>query len=148
LVLSGNRLYGTTENGGLGGFGAIFCVNTNGLNFTNLYNFTGGADGANPAGQLILVGNLLYGTTSAGGTTGNGTIFALNLAGTPPGRTQLNVRPGGAAAILSWTGSPTAYFLQSATSVNGPFSTVPSATSPYTNSFSQEQQFFRLVSNY
>jgi len=47
-------------------------------NFNVLYNFTGGADGANPQTGLILdaAGNL-YGTTSAGGSSGEGTVFKL-----------------------------------------------------------------------
>lgn len=43
-----------------------------------IYSFTGGADGAVPAASLILdsAGNF-YGTTSAGGTAGCGTVFEL-----------------------------------------------------------------------
>jgi uncharacterized repeat protein (TIGR03803 family) len=42
-----------------------------------LYKFTGGADGGTPNGLIIdKLGNL-YGTTSAGGATGNGTVFKL-----------------------------------------------------------------------
>ena len=148
LVLSGKLLYGTTEYGGLGGFGNIFVVDTNGLHFTNLYNFTGGSDGAFPAGQLVMAGNILYGTTSAGGAGGNGTVFALNLAGTPPSSTTLTIRLNANNAVLTWPGPATSYFLQSATSVNGPFATVPSATSPCTNALAGVPQFFRLVSNY
>jgi uncharacterized repeat protein (TIGR03803 family) len=44
-----------------------------------LYTFTGGSDGASPVAGLIFdaAGNL-YGTTSAGGTHGAGTIFELS----------------------------------------------------------------------
>jgi uncharacterized repeat protein (TIGR03803 family) len=45
--------------------------------FKVLYKFTGGADGASPNGLIFdKLGNL-YGTTSAGGATGNGTVFKL-----------------------------------------------------------------------
>ena len=45
--------------------------------FKVLYEFTGGADGGTPNGLIIdKLGNL-YGTTSAGGATGNGTVFKL-----------------------------------------------------------------------
>ena len=65
----------------------MFAVNTNGTYFTNLYNFTGGSDGAKPAGELVLFSNILIGTASSGGDTslnngGNGTVFGLNTNGT------------------------------------------------------------------
>ena len=50
--------------------------------FTTLHSFTGGSDGANPNAGLILSSNTLYGTTCIGGTSGNGTVFALNTDGT------------------------------------------------------------------
>ncbi len=50
--------------------------------FTNLYNFTGGSDGANPRARLILSGNTLYGTSMYGGSSGNGTVFVMNTDGT------------------------------------------------------------------
>jgi uncharacterized repeat protein (TIGR03803 family) len=48
-----------------------------------LHSFTGGADGADPAAGLILdkKGNL-YGTTSGGGTSNQGTVFKLDTTGT------------------------------------------------------------------
>jgi uncharacterized repeat protein (TIGR03803 family) len=39
LVLSGNTLYGTTQNGGSLGGGAVFKLNTDGNNYINLKNF-------------------------------------------------------------------------------------------------------------
>jgi uncharacterized repeat protein (TIGR03803 family) len=88
LVLSGNVLYGTTENGGFFGDGTIFRINTDGSGFTNLYNFTAlnpdastNSDGANPAGTLLLIGNVLYGTASTGGAQGLGTVFSITTDG-------------------------------------------------------------------
>ena len=80
LVLSGNFLYGVTPYGGTTGNGVVYAVSTNGLIFTNLYNFTGGNDGANPQGGLTLSGNTLYGS-AGGGSLGNGTLFAINTNG-------------------------------------------------------------------
>jgi uncharacterized repeat protein (TIGR03803 family) len=82
LVLSGNTLYGTASAGGSAGKGTVFAVNTDGSNYTNLYNFTGGNDGAEPAAGLILSGSTLYGTASEGGSSGVGTVFAVNTNGT------------------------------------------------------------------
>jgi uncharacterized repeat protein (TIGR03803 family) len=81
LFLSGNTLYGTAAYGGTNGSGTVFAFNTNGMGFTNLYNFTGGSDGAFPSGGLILLSNTLYGTAYGGGS-GFGTVFALNTDGT------------------------------------------------------------------
>ena len=94
LVLGGNTLYGTAEQGGTDGQGTVFAVNTNGTGFTTLHSFTAlhynsgidsyiNSDGAEPfyAG-LILAGNTLYGTASQGGASGHGTVFAVNTDGT------------------------------------------------------------------
>jgi len=69
-----------TPYGGTTGNGVVYAVSTNGLIFTNLYNFTGGNDGANPQGGLTLSGNTLYGS-AGGGSLGNGTLFAINTNG-------------------------------------------------------------------
>src|SRR5262249_3617755 len=60
--------------------GTVFRFTTTGI-FTNLFSF-GGANGANPTGDLIQLsdGNL-YGTTSAGGTYNLGTIFRITTNG-------------------------------------------------------------------
>ena len=44
-----------------------------------LHSFGYGSDGATPLAGLIDVNGTLYGTTSAGGTYGDGTVFALKL---------------------------------------------------------------------
>lgn len=62
---------------GGGNVGTVFAINTNGSGITSLHVFNG-ADGSNPYGKLVLVGNTLYGTTSGGGTWTNGTVFAVN----------------------------------------------------------------------
>jgi uncharacterized repeat protein (TIGR03803 family) len=61
--------------------------------FTNLYSFAGGNDGSGPHAGLTLSGNTLYGTTSVGGTAGNGTLFAINTDGS--GYTSLYSFSGG-----------------------------------------------------
>jgi uncharacterized repeat protein (TIGR03803 family) len=82
LVLSGNTLYGTASTGGRWGQGTVFAVNTDGSGFTNLHDFAGASDGADPEAGLILSGNTLYGTAYFGGSGGYGTVFALNTDGT------------------------------------------------------------------
>jgi uncharacterized repeat protein (TIGR03803 family) len=98
LVLSNNTLYGTAVRGGKWANGTVFAVNIDGTGFTNLYSFpkfsgyltNSGAsfgmgtnnDGANPYAGLIVSGGTLYGAAFLGGSSGDGTIFALNTDGT------------------------------------------------------------------
>jgi uncharacterized repeat protein (TIGR03803 family) len=85
LTLLGSTLYGTTRQGGSGGAGTVFEINTDGSNYNVLHNFTGqaGGDGAHPDGALLtLIAGRLYGTTDGGGTANLGTIFGMNLDGT------------------------------------------------------------------
>jgi uncharacterized repeat protein (TIGR03803 family) len=84
------NLYGTTVNGsgdlarGFIGDGSIFKINFPGFVYPSnpppatLYSF-GGTDGASPhAGLLQGTDGAFYGTTSAGGSSGNGTVFRLS----------------------------------------------------------------------
>ncbi|HKS72804.1 MAG TPA: choice-of-anchor tandem repeat GloVer-containing protein, partial [Terriglobales bacterium] len=80
-------LYGTTFAGGATGYGSIFEITQGGV-FTTLYSIcsTPGVcnDGALPAGGLLQGTNgIFYGTTSGGGTSGEGTIFSLDTALVP-----------------------------------------------------------------
>ncbi len=88
LALSGNTLYGTTTAGGAGANGTIFSLSTNGATFAVLHDFSAldsntgtNTDGALPCGGVILSGNTLYGTASAGGAGGAGVIFSINTNG-------------------------------------------------------------------
>lgn len=86
-------LYGTTSEGGGIMRGAVFKIGTNGAGFALLKQFTNLLDGANPKSSLLLSGNALYGTTSAGGSEGGGTIFNINTDGS--GFTVLKSLPAG-----------------------------------------------------
>ena len=80
LLLNGATLYGTTRYGGSKGNGTVFQIDTDGTNYDRIYNFQAGSDAANPVDNVILVNNLLYGMTEAGGLCGDGAIFALDLS--------------------------------------------------------------------
>ncbi len=70
--------YGTASSGGASNYGIVFSMNTSGGE-TVLHNFSGGTDGATPYGSLAIdkSGNL-YGTTTAGGASGAGTVFEIS----------------------------------------------------------------------
>lgn len=62
-------------------YGTIFRISPDGTRHTVLHKLTL-ADGAFPRGSLIqATNNALYGTTTYGGTTGNGTIFRIDTDG-------------------------------------------------------------------
>jgi uncharacterized repeat protein (TIGR03803 family) len=74
------QLYGATEGGGAAGEGTLFKLTPplSGDVWTEtvLHRFTGGADGGEPQGTLLLEGAKFYGTTSVGGgASGSGSVF-------------------------------------------------------------------------
>ncbi|MGB8909897.1 MAG: choice-of-anchor tandem repeat GloVer-containing protein [Candidatus Cybelea sp.] len=74
-------LYGTAYNGGATGNGTVFSLTSSGTEKV-LHSFAaGGTDGSMPLGALIEVNNVLYGTTSTGGTNDDGTVFAIDPDG-------------------------------------------------------------------
>jgi uncharacterized repeat protein (TIGR03803 family) len=82
LILSGNTLYGTAQDGGTNGYGTVFKLNTDGTGFATLHTFSWYSDGAEPIAGLILSCNMLYGMAQYGSINGNGTVFAVNTNGT------------------------------------------------------------------
>jgi uncharacterized repeat protein (TIGR03803 family) len=77
------NLYGTTYGGGVNGLGVVFELShaSGTWQETVLHAFAGSPDGARPSAGGTLsfdaVGNL-YGTTTSGGVSGNGTVFELS----------------------------------------------------------------------
>jgi uncharacterized repeat protein (TIGR03803 family) len=97
LTLFNGTIYGTTLYGGTskncnyGGCGTVFFITPHDR-VGALYSFQGGNDGAVPSTTLLPVGNLLFGTTLAGGTGGPcdqegaiilgcGTVFSITPRG-------------------------------------------------------------------
>jgi len=92
LIVGGDgMLYGTTTLGGNSvctgdGCGTVFEVNPSTGAERVLYAFPGGGDGVWPRGAfpeagLLTANGALFGTTSDGGTYGNGTVFEVNASG-------------------------------------------------------------------
>jgi uncharacterized repeat protein (TIGR03803 family) len=75
------KVYGTTYWGGANGYGTLFELKPHKggaqWDFSVLWSFTDGADGASPLGGLLPIGKAIYGTTSTGGSGGRGTVFSF-----------------------------------------------------------------------
>ncbi len=120
------NLYGTTVEGGTSNAGTIFRISPDGQTFTNLYSFTGGADGASPSAALAQGsdGNF-YGTAYSGGASNAGTVFqitpggAFNLLASLPGANGTNGAQPDAALVQASDGS-----WYGATDDGGPFTNV------------------------
>ena len=79
------NLYGTTQGGGTSDYGVVFELSSKGnggWTESVLHSFTGGKDGKNPSGPVVVdsEGNL-YGTTQGGGANGYGVVFELKHVG-------------------------------------------------------------------
>jgi uncharacterized repeat protein (TIGR03803 family) len=134
LVVTGDKIIGTTSVSGSNGQGTVFEMNTDGSNFTILHSF-GYGDGGDPE-TLVLSGGTLYGLTTRGGQGGSGVFYALILSPT------LNLQASKSTAVLSW--NDPAYSLYSAPALTGAFTKISGATSPYTNAITGTQKYFEL----
>jgi hypothetical protein len=144
LVLSGNSLYGTA-------LVALFRINLDGSDFTEVRHFDGPSDGAWLWGPVMISANTIYGTASAGGSSGNGTVFGIALPA-PPTPPSLSITPSGTNAVLRWpTGSP-GFTLKSATNLVPPIAWIPVSPAPavvngqntVTNPTSGLRNYYRL----
>src|SRR5437868_4629434 len=79
----------------IAGLSLILALRVSAQTYTNF-------DGVNPNAGLIFSGNALYGTTAAGGSSGKGTVFAVNSDGT--GFTVLHNFTGGSDGASPWDG--------------------------------------------
>ena len=77
VIKVGNKLYGTTQNGGIYNAGAVFSLDLKTGKEKVLHSFGNATDGAEPLASLTNVGGTLYGTTAKGGASGYGTVFSL-----------------------------------------------------------------------
>lgn len=81
IMDSSGNIFGTTSSGGGScNCGTIFEFSAAGQ-MTILYAFAGGNDGKNPLSGLVAVGGKFYGTTSFGGSAGQGVVYELKLTG-------------------------------------------------------------------
>ena len=93
---SDGNFYGTTYTGYGDGNGTVFSI-TPGGTLTTLVAFDGFDDGAHPETPLVEgADGSLYGTTSAGGPGGSGTVFRLSFTSAP----QFTSQPGSQTAVV------------------------------------------------
>jgi hypothetical protein len=128
----------------------LFQINADGTCFEDLYSFGALQDGTHPQAAPLLIGGLIYGTTSEGGDVGVGTIYkfsASNAGGGP-----LSITLAGNNVVLSWPASAT-NLLQSTTSLDPATFWVNVTQTPtvingqnyLTNPVSGAHQFYRLA---
>ena len=83
------NFYGTTYLGGANSDGTVFRITSDGT-FTTLASFDGADDGSQPEAALVQgPDGAFYGTTTAGGPYGKGTIFRLAITSAP----QITMQP-------------------------------------------------------
>jgi len=89
------NFYGITLTDGSKGYGTVFRVTSAGA-FTTLLYFNGSDDGAAPEAAMVqdAEGNF-YGTTTAGGPYGKGSIFKLSITSAP----QITSQPSNQTAV-------------------------------------------------
>ena len=77
MMSATGTLYGTASSGGGSGYGVVFKITGKG-DETVLHSFAGGSDGATPNGGVIEnASGFFFGTTTAGGASGLGTVFRV-----------------------------------------------------------------------
>lgn len=113
LVLSGDKLIGTLRGNSSSTItppdsliitraespetkAAIFLLNTNGIQTASIYAFSSEKEGTWLNGDVVVDGEVLYGTAYAGGPAGGGTIFRLDL------RPRLQIAAHSDAVRVSW----------------------------------------------
>jgi uncharacterized repeat protein (TIGR03803 family) len=101
------NFYGTTQTGGADNLGVVYKLTRTNGGWTQsvIYSFTGAQDGSQPFSGVVFdnAGNL-YGTTTAGGNEGFGTVYQLKPVGSGWTETTLHTFSGGHDGIFPWGG--------------------------------------------
>jgi hypothetical protein len=125
-----------TINGSIIGLNAIansVCTFAEGDNYVLFTNVVTDATGA------ITV---TYVPNPGGNLTGEAPFNGVQVVGAVVPHTVMAIKFSGTKEVITW--SPSTGTLQSATVVTGPYTAIPGATSPYTNTVSAAQQYFRV----
>ena len=113
-------------------------IGSAGAQYERLHEFGAGNDGAYPYGALTLRGSSIYGMTSEGGTSGNGTLFSIKTDGSDyslirsfGGGASDGATPMGAVTIVGYLLSGTSYYGMTAAGGASNVSVSRAASSPY-----------------
>ncbi len=115
IIGKDGKLYGTTGGYRDSGYGTIFSLNTDGSGYLVQYRFNGTSGGRLPYGTLTPApgaGVVLYGTTyggstsSAGGTRGDGTVYAVTPGATDGDATVRYLHQFGDGSVVNDGVSP------------------------------------------
>ncbi|MGP8199424.1 MAG: choice-of-anchor tandem repeat GloVer-containing protein [Limisphaerales bacterium] len=145
LVLGADgNYYGTTEYGGVYGWGTVFQLTGNGTNatLTLLASFDNSDSGGSPLAALVRADGSFYGTTSQGGSNGQGAVFQVttdgaltalySFAGHDGGSPQASLVPGADGNFYGTTASGGIGYDSAPSSGNGTvFRLVPLKSSLY-----------------
>lgn len=126
----------STLNGSIIGENAIangVCTFAEGDNYVFFTNVV-----ADPTGAITMY----YVPNPSGFLTGEAPFNGVQIVGNVVVHPALAIQKSGTAEILTWT--PNIGVLQSSTNVLGPYVSITGSTSPYTNSISGAQEFFRV----
>src|SRR5215467_10208908 len=77
MTLLGDKLYGTTLEGGTNNVGTIFSINQDGTGYQKLLDLETSA-GAESHSCFVIIGNILFGMTASGGEDDEGVIFSFD----------------------------------------------------------------------
>lgn len=112
LVTDGNYIYGITQlSFSISNGDAIFRLSTNGTDPKVIYQFPVDRGDSQPNSDLIVENGILIGSTYAGGDTGQGTVFRLDL------QPRLNIASDASGVGVAWPGYATDYILETATNL-------------------------------
>ncbi len=101
------NLYGTTPYCGADGKGVVYELSRSGGSWTEtiLWNFTGGNDGGEPQGSLLIDGaGNLYGTASRNGANNEGLVYELSSSGSGWNLSPVYVFNGTTNGYQPWAG--------------------------------------------
>jgi uncharacterized repeat protein (TIGR03803 family) len=101
MTLLGDKLYGTTLEGGTNNVGTIFSINQDGTGYQKLLDLETSA-GAESHSCFVIIDNILYGMTASGGEDDEGVIFSFDPTTPTPTPTATPTPPPNFDTLFSF----------------------------------------------